>query len=290
MRIQTLASAEANSTPQFITLQGTATQPCPFTLEFDIVRNIFNSASANFRIYNLSPTTRTAILRDNLIGGSFQLIELYAGYGLDQTNLPLVFKGYCNFVNSSREGTNIITTIECIGFDYDNSYYDNTFAAGTSYQQMIAAAVGAFAGVSQGAVGTFAGTPPTGQSFSGFSIDVLNRLTNNGVFIDNNKVYCLNQNEVVPNPDLVTIDASTGLIGSPVRRVTEITLTMLFEPRLKIKQPLQVNSVVNSYLNNTTFQVFSFSHQGTISPAVCGDAITKVTLQSLTNPIIVNGT
>lgn len=297
LRIQTTRSAQdgdspfdPSTSPEFVSLQGTPTQPCPFTLELNIVRNVSNSAHASFRIYNLGPNTRKQILRDTILNGAHQWIEVQAGYGLSIANLPVVFSGYINNCTSNREGVNVVTTIECIGFDYQYAHYSGAADSGVTNQQTIQSVLGTLAPqVQVGAIGQFLGESPTGQSYSDFTVNVLNDLTTGAFFIDNTRAYCLNENEYISNPNLPMVNAATGLLGSPIRRQNEITMTMLFEPRVRVAQQLIIQSTINPFLNNTPFKVWQVSHRATISPVVCGDAITEVSMQVLTNGSQVQG-
>lgn len=268
----------------------------PYTLEFDIVRNVTNSTSATFRIYNLSQKTRNTILRDTTSMTGWQPIYFYAGYGLPaqgqfpQSALPLVFSGYVSECTSTREGVNVITTISCFGFaaqEIASQAIGSIVSpnSNTSINTLIDTVIkrAGNVGLIKGLVGDFPGNAPNGQSYSGSIVEVINQIVNGiGVcFIDGNTINVLTRNMFVANPNFNVVSASTGLLSSPERRNYEITLHILFEPRVLLGQSLQVNSTVNTYLNNRNFKVSRISHRGVISPVVSGEATTTITMFDL---------
>jgi len=139
----------------------------PFTIEFDIHRNSFSSASAaSFRIYNLAEQTRAALRLDEYdYDNKNREIEFYAGYG---NNLSLGFKGVINHAWSVREGVNMITQIESFdgGYAYLNAVTDAQFPDNVQNQSIIDAVVKNLGGwgVQKGAIGDFSGTTTKGQT------------------------------------------------------------------------------------------------------------------------------
>jgi hypothetical protein len=72
-------------------------------------------------------------------------------------------------------------------------------------------------------------------------------------------------------------------LGKPYQEAGILHFSMLFEPRLKIAQAINLVSMTEPQLNGQ-YKVVSIKHQGTISDAVCGDAITTVGLFNPTFP------
>lgn len=256
----------------------------PFTVEFEIYRNSFSSANiGSFRIYNLAPMTRSNLRKDQYDFDTVRPIAFKAGYG---NNLGLAFAGFITQAWSVREGVNTITQIECFdgGYAFQTSVTNLTLPEGTPYKptpglnepSVLGAMINNLPGVSIGAVGDYPGSLPRGNAYSGATTDLLQQITGQGFFIDNNVANCLNDTECLEgNPPVVSAD--TGLLGTPVKEQTHITFTMLFEPSLKIGQLLTLNSKTAGVFNGT-HKVISIRHRGTISAAVCGDATTEVGL------------
>lgn len=249
----------------------------PFTIEFEIVRNILSSANhIHLRIYNLAAQTRNLIRYNFYNTGERRPIFLYAGYG--QTALPLVFSGNITQAFSVREGSNFVTTIEALdgGFAFANAFTNTSFLSGTPQLSVIQNIAGQLSnyGVGTGYVGSFPGTIGRGNVYSGPTGQILYELTNGGFFIDNGKINCLGNNEYVPG-GLSLVNANSGLLGTPVLEQTILTFDMLFEPAVIAGQQIMLQSSTDLSFNGM-YKIISIKHHGTISAAVCGDAVTSL--------------
>jgi hypothetical protein len=268
---------------------GTLTIELPFTIEFDITRNTLTSANVcSIRIYNLNAANRNQIRFNVMDTGIFQSVILQAGYG---QNLSTVFTGNITQAWSVREGTNFITTLECFdgGYAFNNGQISTQFPAGTSEKIVLQTVASALPFVSLGSIGNYPdqngvstlGTLPRGNAVSGSTVQVLTQLTGtNGFFIDGGKVNCLGDNECTPGGTPL-IDDSSGLLATPVRELTKMTFDMIFEPGLVAGQLVNLQSAEGTSKKanfNGVYKVTGVKHRGTISGAVCGDAITSVEL------------
>lgn len=248
----------------------------PFSIEFDILRNDFASASnAQIRVYNLGKQTRAAIRKDEVATNVFRKIELKAGYG---NNIPFVFVGNILKAWSVREGVNFITYIEAqdMGFAYANGFTNQSFSQGTPYQDIIEKLMKSLPAVDFGAAGDFPGAISRGNSYSGNTADLLNALTGGAFFISNGKSYCLNDDECIQG-SVEQIDSNAGLLNTPTRELKLVKIEMIFEPRLTIAQKIFLDSSTGDNVNGF-YKVVSISHKAMISPVVCGSAITKASL------------
>lgn len=250
----------------------------PFTIEFDITRNVLTSANvSSIRVYNLNENHRNQILLNVNDFGRFRAIQLMAGYG---SNMPIVFDGEYRHAWSVREGVNFISQLESFdgGFAFANSTSNISFPANTDQKTVIETLVADLkaAGVQVGAIGNFEGSLGRGNAYSGNTCDLLRELTGGRFFIDNGKAYALADNECIAGP-VTLIDASAGLLNTPVREQTYINFDMLFEPRLVIGQKITLKSTTEKNFNGD-YKVVALKHRGMISEAVCGEAITTVTL------------
>lgn len=254
----------------------------PFTIDFDVQRNTLASLNyAVLRVYNLSQETRTRIAKDVISTDISRKVIFYAGYGEDNAeNLPVVFKGNITKCWSVREGDSFVTQIEAFdgGFASANAIYNNQFIKATPLQAMIASIAGTLApfGVAVGAIGTYPGELGRGNSFSVGTLELLQTLSGNGFFIDNMKVNLLNDSECLPASGIPLINSQTGLLGTPVREQTQLSFDILFEPRVTAGQFIVIDSQTGLQNHNGKYKVNLVKHKGTISSAVCGDAVTTL--------------
>ena len=256
----------------------TLTVKRPFTVEFEIHRNSFSSANvASFRIYNLSEDNRSQIRKDPMDSDDLRNMSFTAGYG---DNLSLGFAGNISQAWSVREGNNIVTQIESFdgGFAYTNAITDNAFPAGTPQTAVIDSLVASLPGVTKGSIGNYPGSLSKGNAYSGNTTAILTEITGGGFFIDNGKAHCLGDNECVTS-EVTLIDAASGLLGTPLLEQQRVLFDVLFEPRLVIGQQLQLKSLTAPNFNGF-YKLTGLKHRGTISDAICGDAITSVELIS----------
>lgn len=269
----------------------------PFTIEFDITRNVLTSANVcQIRIYNLSRKNRDLIRFDFSNYGTLRQVALRAGYG---DNLPLIFAGNISQAWSVREGSNFITTIECFdgGFAFVNGVTPptTTFPAGVEMRSVYTSLMGNLPGVAFGAIGPqFVrgedGSPivtTRASSYSGNTADILSQLSGGAFFIDNEKSYILGNSECL-NGQVALVNSQSGLLGTPLREDNIVTFDMLFEPGVVMGQLIQLQTLTNPAFNsfnentgenvNGFYKVVSIKHRGMISESVCGDAVTTLQL------------
>lgn len=262
-----------------------------FTVDFDIQRAALGSSqTATFKVYNLGEKTRRLIYADQYDAANrFRAIQFRAGYvGFT----PLIFNGAIKKASSAREGVNMVTTIEAWdgAFAMAAGFTSSTVVAGTPLNEILAGLATSLprtAGTP--IVGDFSGTSGRGRVLFGNTWNIIRQESDNLAIIDNGQVKILKPNEAIRS-DIPVITSVSGLLGSPARSGQTIELDMLFEPRLTLGQIVQLESITNS-LYNGTYKVMGFSHKGTISPSVCGDAKTKVQLWLGTESInLIEGT
>lgn len=291
----------------------------PFTIEFDITRTLLTSSNlCQIRLYNLSPTLRNQLRRSVTTGWSYPIetIVLRAGYlgnpgfissnaNINGTNFgtqcPVIFSGNVNEAWSYREGINFITQMECYdgGFTFANSQITPglaTFPKLTPYSVIISSMISSLPEITLGAVGNYPGVTPRSTTYTGNTIDHLNILTGGGFFIDKGVGNALGNNEysLEVGPPTV-IDASTGLLNTPVLENALLTYEMIFEPNLNIGTAVTINSrtLEKSVTSNFSgqYKTASIKHRGMISQTVCGDCVTTGTFFYLQTPtaVVSNG-
>lgn len=248
----------------------------PFTLEFDIQRNLLSSANtSSIRLYNLSPANRNILRKDITDYDLFHSVQLRAGYG---QNMPTIFQGNVNQARSFRQKVDFITDIQNFdgGFALVNGASNQTFQRETPNANILRSLMNDLPGVSPGAVGDFPGSTVRGSAYSGRTADLLKELSNNTFFIDNGKAHCLGESECIQG-SIEVLDASTGLLGTPVREQNILNIEIMFEPRVLVGQKIELRSLGSPSFNGF-YRINSIHHRGMISESVCGDAITMLGL------------
>lgn len=249
----------------------------PYSLDFTVRReNLASSQTATFVVYNLGERLRNLIYKDRFNVTEFRAVQLRAGY---EDFTPMIFNGTIMQAYSVREGVNFKTIIECYDGAYAmaNSFSSVTIASGATFREILERLNSDLAGVTgQPIIGNFPTKTGRGSVYLGNTWNYIVQVSKGLASIDNNQLVVLNQNEVL-SADIPVINAESGLLGSPRRMATMIEYRMVFEPRLILGQIVALESSANSLFNGT-YKVVGFSHRGTISPAVAGDACTEVSL------------
>lgn len=238
---------------------------------------------AHFYFFNLPENMRNDITRDTFDNDlTIRSIIFAAGYTSD-TQLPVLFAGSLFWAFSYRKGADWITEMECFdgGEAIQNGSIEATFSKDADSRQILRALVLAMPNVNPGSISTnvFKGERTRGLAISGNPWDELIRRIlpeNAQAFISNGVVHVIAQNEYLPlHGALGELSADTGMIGSPRRSDIMTTITLVFEPRMKIGQKV---SVISSEPYAGDGKVMKIFHAGMISPSNCGELTTMVTL------------
>lgn len=250
----------------------------PFTIQFDIQRNVLSSANViNISVLNLSERVRSQIRKDQFDYGVLLTVKLEAGY---ENDLSTIAVGNIQRCWTVRQGTEIVTSIEAFdgGFAFTNGITSRQYQKDTPNNTILRDLMGTLKnkGVNPGALGSVEGGIARGNSYSGNATDLLNEVSGNKFFIDNGKSYILNENEVLNLPTTL-ITPQTGLIGTPLREKSNLILEMLFEPKLAVAQRIQLDSQTAENYDGF-YKIVALSHSGMMSQAVAGKLTTKVTL------------
>lgn len=246
----------------------------PFTLRFDIARSTLSSANrAQLQVFNLGLKNRTLLQKNTQDWGAHIGLVLRAGYG---ANTPVIFKGNVTTGVSYREGVSFITQLECFdgGTAFSTGRTNFTFPSGTPTVQILRTLTSTLPNVTPGVVGDYPGVLTRAASYSGATVDILRELSGGGFFIDTERAHVLNTDEYLSGyTGIVTIDASTGLLGTPELEKTLVRFDMIFEPRLQVGQKITLNSLTGANYNGD-YKVTAVEHRGVISDAVSGTLVT----------------
>lgn len=247
----------------------------PLTVEFNIERNTFASANtATFNIYNLSPSTRSAkgglFFQDRFNTSVNKIATFEAGYNGKMT---VCFKGRIQECYSRRQGTEIITSMQCIDLGVPTDYINVTFEAGTTKREAYKNIVENLGLLELGSIGSLEGTYLTPVNFDGKPLDILNEISEGHTFIDNGTVNTLMPNECL-EAGVPILSAKSGLINNPQRQGAQIIAEGIFNPDAIVGQLMEIKSEVNTELSGT-FQLCGINHSGVISGATAGTRITR---------------
>lgn len=270
----------------------------PFTVEFDIVRSVTGSLnSGNFRIYNLGEQTRNEMLKDFFDYSVDRTVIFQAGYGYSK-NLTTLFYGTVFSAFSHREGVNYITDVtgQSGGFAVPKVYYTGApFPKNASDKVVVEALVNVLATqgkLNVGFIGDFPNVSSRGRSYSLPVYDLLQEISGNGVFIDNNRINVMNDGESITQGEPVLIDSSIGLLATPRREQNNMLIPIIFTPEiipgalinLQSKTLETAISSISTQTRNFTGsqnynglqKVNSVHHRGIISGSVSGETTTEV--------------
>lgn len=260
----------------------------PFTIRFSLRRSVLASMNTlDIDIYNLSQTTRDNIFQDMFYKASpNRSIIFEAGYDF----LSTVFKGEFREANSGREGVDIVTSITAFDgyFATQNTFSYRTLEP-TTLREVIKDLIGSFdpERLTEGLVSDGASMSESFQRpivLRGNTYEQLKKYSGGKAFIDLEKIYVLQDNEVIAGA-IPLINADTGLLSTPRRDEAYLTVSTLFEPRIVMGQSLDLVSSVNPIYNGK-YKAVGVQHSGIISEAVNGDCRTIV---HLSDPIKFNG-
>jgi len=256
----------------------------PLTCEFQVVRNNLASVnSATFTIYNLNERTRFSLFKDSY-DITFRTIEFYAGYRSRGVDLvPLVFSGSIRQCYSERSGSDYKTVFDC--YDGQQSmaagFISSPTTAGVNLKDQVAGLISQLPNIKGGVVGdSLQGQSKRGSAQFGNPAEIIKNLTGNELYIDNMNAYSLDTTEVLSGESIV-ITSESGIVDIPKKTETSVEMSLIFEPRLKVSQLVEVKSSANRFYNGL-YKLSGLTHAGTISGSVASDVVTKLTMLSMT--------
>lgn len=264
----------------------------PLTVDMSISRSISTvSSTAWLCIYGLDENKRKRLAKDRDDDAKFIRMSIFAGYN---NNVNCIYRGVVNECFSFREGgdTEFKTVVESADAILDLLYgnISTSFQKGvdpltlinnvSSGQNLISLQMGEISPYV-----TFS-TPKRGINFTDKPINILRSLgevtnesgeTESTFSIDLGVIYYLRQRyDVLKNLGVLVINDDYGLLGTPRRKSTLLSLRMLFEPAAMLHQKCILDSKTLGITG--TFKIMSVSHNGTISGGRCGSLITHLEL------------
>lgn len=249
----------------------------PLTIKFKVSRSIYAGVnSMDIDIFNLSPKTRDLLFQDTYDPKAYKSIVLEAGYmgqGLSVIFIGNIFNAY-----SFRRNNDIITHIHAMdgGLDTQTTTINQTLQSGVSLQDTINTLTQTFPNLKNGTQNLPNYTFNRPVVLDGNTFQLIKKYSNNNVFIDLQEVNIMNTTDVIEG-DVPLINDNSGLLGTPERRNTSLSINMIFEPRIVIGQIIEVESQIASQFDGQ-YKVIGLEHEGIISDAVDGNCTTTLEL------------
>ena len=248
----------------------------PISVHFNVSKSMYqrDASVTTIELYNIDKVTRECIYQDKLLlyKEKAKILTLEAGYG---DTLTLVTMGRIQQCYSELRGVDMVTSIEVMDPDILTQFTSVTFEAGTTFEEAYKYLSSQFPNLWAGECGELVGSFQTPTVFEGNSFWVMNELTGNHTFIDNGRINTLQDNEVLKEGGAYLITSDTGLLGTPKRFDTLLEVSMLFEPKLKLGQLIEIQSSTQSRFNGQ-YRVNGISHDCTISDSDCGTRTTTI--------------
>jgi len=248
----------------------------PMTIEFNISRAANAQINLmNLSIYNLKDSTRQRIFQDRYRIKDYKRVTLEAGYG-DELNV--IYQGSIYQARSVLSGSEVRTDIISRdgGFDYPTAQINQTFEAGTTLKDVLGGIIDTFQFLKRGDIGGEDYTFQRSVTVEGNSSEQLRKYSRGDAYTDLEKVSILSPNQITNDP-VFLFNSDTGLLETPEREDSVLTITTLFEPRVNMGQIVEIESRV-SPIYNGQYKVQGVTHSGTISEGVGGTLISKFNL------------
>lgn len=229
----------------------------PLRIAFDGHKSINGGLNKlRVKIYNLAKSTRLLLPKDAEDQTRIP-ITLKVGY---QKSLEPIFKGTAHVIKNAREGTDIVTEIECLdgGVDFLNSF--------SSRVAKVDALKECLADMPNTAPGRIRTSPPlvrpkvmvgnTAQLID----DMIDRDAGERWFIDDEQLFVLKANQVT-SMFAPEVSAATGLLSTPTRENKRVTFQTQMNPSIRIGGLAALKSTQAPHLNGV-YRVETIGYSG----------------------------
>jgi hypothetical protein len=247
----------------------------PLTVDFNILRDLYSfDSKASFKIYNLNAATQAFLYHDKYDFTNVKRISFSAGYN---NSLSVIYTGNVWEGSSVRNSVDFITSLDCSDsiFDVRTAMSGLTIKGQTTATDVADKLTADLGSLQKGYYTQSSRVYKRGYVYQGATIEGIKTVTEGKAFSDNGQIHILNANEAFSG-EIYIIDAETGLIDTPIRREQMIELQMIFEPRIRVGQVLELRSLTSIYSGQ--YKVANVTHRGVISDGMAGSAITKLSL------------
>lgn len=241
----------------------------PFRISFQADKSTDRSLNkATIKIYNMSPDNRLAVVKDaddkKKLG-----VELLVGY---QGSVERIFKGSIHVGENSREGADMITTLECQDGGYDFRY---SFTSKCVDSDPINAILADMPNTNKGKITPNRPTTTRPRVLVGNSYKLIGKtLKDQQWFIDDETLNVVNKDEVL-SEFIPVVQASTGLLNTPTREEKKVTVQTLMNPALRCASLFKLNSTTAPHLNGI-YKIQAIGYDGDYEGSNWSQVITAV--------------
>jgi hypothetical protein len=207
-------------------------------------------------------------------------VQFYAGYVDGPTDLlPRIFNGTLKRAFHYRQNANYVTEIEAYdgAISSQERHLSFEFPARTDMKTIVMTTAKQMSGVKSV---TFSENlnwvTNRGMSVMGEPWDIISQLTGNQAYIDSGNLYVIDTKDVLLG-DIRKIDATNGLLETPRKGEAFVDIEMLFEPRIKPNQLIELSSKTEDRFNGV-YRVTGIKHRGVISDTMGGECRTSLTM------------
>lgn len=228
-------------------------------IQFDVVKSVDGGLnSCRIRIYNLSKDKRKKLIKEDTDTTTKMPFLLKAGYNKIET----LFKGFILECFSEKSGADIVTTIVAMDglVDAQGSYTSTTVKKGDAINVILK-------DMPNTTRARISDRPVVNRAkvLVGNSLKLVenNLKEDETYYIDEGKLYIIKQNEVVS--DIVPlVNASTGLLNTPIKKKYEVTFNTLLNLSIRIGCQVKLESIYAENLNGT-YKVLTITYRGDLS-------------------------
>lgn len=248
----------------------------PISIDFNIDRGVFSGVnSMDLTIYNLGEKYRNILFQDSYDFSNRRLITLEAGY--ESTNLSLIFSGTLMRSYPQRQGSNIVNKLYAFDGALDTQV-SQTFETWKepSLQKALTKLSNSITGIKTGVISIDEKELTRPIVLSGNTFQLIQTYAEGNAFIDLGTLHILKDNDVLKGY-MPIIHADTGLLGVPERQETNLSVKMIFEPRIIVGQLVKIESGITSAFNGE-YKVIGLSHKGSFNYAGTSQATTTIQL------------
>lgn len=230
----------------------------PIRVSFNIDKSIAGGVNkANVRIYNLEPRKREALAKDEFEQDEDPIpFQFDVGY---KGSVESIFKGSVRIGETSREGPNLITTLESQdgGFDFQYAFTSRSVDGG----DFIEAIKKDFKEISIGKI-TKLPNLLRPKVLVGNTLDLVDKQLTEGQkwFVEDGQLNIIKPDEAAFR-FIPTVSAQTGLLSTPTREFQKITFTTLMNPTIKIGGLVRLVSVTAPRYNGV-YKVETINYTG----------------------------
>ena len=224
-------------------------------IQFEIDKSVYGGLNTcKIKVYNLSIDKQRKLIKDKEDGNVRLPFLIKAGYD----KLETVFQGTVFEASTVRLGSDFITTIVSQDGLYD---FVNSFTSKTVTTNDVKHIVDDMVNTKQGKT-TERKVIVRPKVLVGNSAKLIEESLDDDetYFIDNETIHIIKEDEIISSY-IPVVQASTGLLNTPVRKNKEVTFETLLNPSIKVGRLIELKSQYATYLNGV-YKVNTVKYKG----------------------------